>query len=142
MNGSKREGAWGVKTVPNFTTSCLWPSVWQVAKGRGPSPLCALLSPHCQQSWKPHMCATHCPHTLHSGSMAVHVAKDRLSCSSIPLPGEANPQEIKGVGRHLSKSSDRDDMKQLGKGLTIFFLDADLQWKFITRCLVFHWMLH
>ena len=24
--------------VPNFTSSCLWPSIWQVAEGRGPPP--------------------------------------------------------------------------------------------------------
>ena len=41
MNRSRREGALGGKIVPNFTSTCLWPSIWQVAEGRGPPlPLC------------------------------------------------------------------------------------------------------
>lgn len=129
-----------MKIAPNFT-SCLWPSVWQVAKGRGPSPLRALLSPHCQLSWKPHTYASHCPHTLHSGSMAVRVAKGRLSCSSIPLPGEADPQEIKEMGRTSVKAQRQRRYETTGQRIDFFSPDADLQWKFITSCLVFHWML-
>ena len=45
MNRSNREGARGGKILPNFTSSCFRPSVWRVAEDRGPSSLCAALSP-------------------------------------------------------------------------------------------------
>ena len=90
--------------MPNLTSGCPWRSVWHVAEGRGPSSLHALLSPCHQQSWKPQTCATHCPHTPHSRSVAVRVATGRLSCSSIPLHGEADPQKMKEVGKTSVKA--------------------------------------
>ena len=119
--GLKEKGHGGGKIVPNLTWSCLWCSVRHVAEGRGLSSLRALLSLCHQQSWKPQTCATHCPHTPHSRSMVVRVAKGRLSCSSIPLHGEADPQKIKEVGRTSVKAQQQKWYEVTWQRTNIFF---------------------
>ena len=119
--GLKEKGYRGGKIVPNLTWSCFRRSVWHMAEGRGLSSLHALLSPCHLQSWKPQSCATHRPHTPHSRSMAVRVAKGRLSCSSIPLHGEADPQKIKEVGRTSVKAQQQKWYEVTWQRIDIFF---------------------